>query len=485
LSGPSKLQVFLAATGAVVPPAVLEGGLPELDIGRFPPGSEHLRIPMGKRGHLEGVYVPGDPGGPLVLHLLASHASVTYGVDGLGGFPILGQLRDLGLASLMLDYRGVGASSGSRSPKNLPEDATAAWDEALRRVDGDAARIVLRGMSLGTLAVAILLEKGAQPGGVVLVAPVRAETVVKNWARHYYPAYLARLTTGFVRPSVGIDVVQVFSRCKQPLIVYAPRDDYLLPGFERLLLEESVEIAGGRWIRSRFGHPANVLNAQSLFPSERRFYPQRFKGVPQSAARIAQALEALPAGERETFLPGGHDRGRLEDLCNWYRLDPPVLACALSRTRGSHEDEAPLLRWLRHLPFARYAGLPFEALLALVELDDAAAPIVGWELEQLADYLAEEEESRGTRLLPEDIAPLADALALHRSVLSLPCVVRDASGWVRAEPGPSEAALRRRALRMVLKAVGMPDRSTPRGVEFWAGGAEGDWRLVPGSNPAA
>ncbi len=231
MPGPSRFHVFLAATGAVVPPAVLEGGLPELDLEDFPPGTERVRLPAGGDAVLEGVFVPADPGAPVVLHLLASEASITHGTRGLAGFPILWQLRDRGLASLVVDWQGVGASSGSRTPRHLPGDARVVWEEALRRAGGDPGRVVLRGMSLGTLGVACLLEAGVAPAGIVLVAPVRAETVVRNWARHYYPPYWSRLAR-FVRPAVPVDLVAVLGAVRRPLLVYAPRDDYLLPGWE-------------------------------------------------------------------------------------------------------------------------------------------------------------------------------------------------------------------------------------------------------------
>src|SRR6185369_9584719 len=102
---------------------------------------------------LRGVFVPSDPGAPVVLHLLESGGSVTS-VD----FPysgVVAQLSDLGYASLILDYRGVGESDGERSVDHLRPDALAMWGEALRRAgaaDGAARCVVVRATSIGSVA---------------------------------------------------------------------------------------------------------------------------------------------------------------------------------------------------------------------------------------------------------------------------------------------------------------------------------------------
>lgn len=468
MPGPNPLHAFLAATGAVVPPAVLEGGLPELRLDSFPPGTQRIRLPMGKDDHLEGVYVPAENDSPLVLHMLESEGSVTHGARGLRGYPVLWDLRDLGIASLMLDYRGVGASVGSRSPRNLPEDAMAAWKEALRYVGGDPQRIVIRGMSLGTLATATLLQREVKPAAVVLVAPVRAETVVPNWARHYYPEFIASITSRFVRPSVDVDVIEVYSQIEVPLLVHAPRDDYLLPGWERLLYEEAVAVAGGTWLPSRFGHPANVLVAHRMFEAEAELYKRLFPELPPLHIRLSQARQALTQTGIETDQRQATE-AKLASLCGQYRVDPPMLLQALAQLAVQQPLEESLLEWLRVLPPGVLDDAPPDACQHLLDLEDPAGDISAHELRQLALYLHESRQEAQPQdwWTPEQLEEIAEQLGFHRAAATRPRAVREEDGWVWVQPAQSQDLLFRRGLRCLFKAAGYPDRLQNGTVEYW------------------
>ena len=127
-------------------------------VRQLPPGGESVELLVDGNTVLRGAYVPPAAGGPLVLHLLESGGSVAYAEGGRGA--ILCQLADLGIGSLMMDWTGVGVSSGERANENLRRDASAMWREALRLVDGDSSRLIVRAASLGTLAAADLLSEG-------------------------------------------------------------------------------------------------------------------------------------------------------------------------------------------------------------------------------------------------------------------------------------------------------------------------------------
>ncbi|TAH34425.1 MAG: hypothetical protein EYC70_15910 [Planctomycetota bacterium] len=384
---PRPRDLLLAAAGAMVPPAVLEGGLPELDLRSFPAGTEHLRLPFRGGERVEGVFVPADPGAPVVLHYLPAEGSVTYGTRHLRGHPSLWQLRDLGFASVMLDYRGVGASNGRRSPRNIPGDALAAWEVALERAGGDPRRVLVRASSLGTLAAAALFAMGRRPAGVILIAPVRAETVARNWARHYHPRTLGRLPAALMRATLSVDIVLVVAGLRVPALVYAPRSDYLLPDAERLLLEEAVAQVGGTWVPSRYGHPALVFHACTLFDAERAFYRRLFPQLPPLEERVQRTLRALPAEAEAAFAQGTEAQARLRGYCATYLLDPPQLAAALASAAPPAEAEAPLLHWVRGIPIPVLQRLPLAQLEALLVCGDGVPPPA--ELAQLLDYLIE------------------------------------------------------------------------------------------------
>jgi hypothetical protein len=178
----------LCATSAcLTPPAVLqvENVDAEKARARFPAGTQAIEVEVGKGRHLRGLFVPAaDPKAPLVLHLLESGGSVAS-VD-LDYALLAAQLADLGLASLFVDYTGIGASDGEPSPEHLRRDARAAFDEAVRRAGGDPEHVLVRAISLGTVAAGELLESGARPGGLELLEPVDGRDVVDRFALVFY-----------------------------------------------------------------------------------------------------------------------------------------------------------------------------------------------------------------------------------------------------------------------------------------------------------
>lgn len=109
---PLALLALAVAPGCLTPPALLpalhvDG---ELAIELYPPGTERVSVEVADEVVLRGLFVPSDDGAPVVLHLLESSGSVASLKYHYA--PLLGQLTDLGHASLAVDYTGVGASDG-------------------------------------------------------------------------------------------------------------------------------------------------------------------------------------------------------------------------------------------------------------------------------------------------------------------------------------------------------------------------------------
>ena len=101
---------------------------------------ERLVIPSGDR-KLSAVYVSAGEDTPAVLicHGIGELVEYWGGVQGL--------LKGLGVSSLVFNYSGYGASSGTLSTAHCEEDATAAYRELAGR---GHQSIVLLGFSLGT-----------------------------------------------------------------------------------------------------------------------------------------------------------------------------------------------------------------------------------------------------------------------------------------------------------------------------------------------
>lgn len=97
------------------------------------------------------------------------------------------ELSRLGLAVLLLDYRGYGGNPGTPSEDGLAHDADAAV-AALSKLGYPAWRTLYFGESLGSGVVAALQARTA-PAGVVLRSPF---TELADVAAHHYPWIPAR-----------------------------------------------------------------------------------------------------------------------------------------------------------------------------------------------------------------------------------------------------------------------------------------------------
>ncbi|WP_322937036.1 alpha/beta hydrolase [Nocardioides bizhenqiangii] len=98
------------------------------------------------------------------------------------------ELQRLGLAVLLMDYRGYGGNPGSPSEDGLAADALAAA-EALEELGYPAARTIYFGESLGGGVVAALQEQ-RPPAGLVLRSPF---TELADVGAEHYPWLPVRL----------------------------------------------------------------------------------------------------------------------------------------------------------------------------------------------------------------------------------------------------------------------------------------------------
>lgn len=182
-------------SNAVPSPAAV--GLPE---------AEQLTVQTIDGLELAAWYVPaaGEPvGAVLVLHGNAG--------DRADRAPLAAELRERGLASLLLDYRGFGGNPGTPSQQGLLDDAAAAAVALERRSGFDRDRIVYFGESLGGAPAAWLAAR-RPPAGLVLRSPFPSLTVVarrrfpwlpvKRLLRDHYP--LASWIAGYDGPVLAI-----------------------------------------------------------------------------------------------------------------------------------------------------------------------------------------------------------------------------------------------------------------------------------------
>ncbi len=467
-------------------PAVRESGRDSVPVHEFPAGAKRIEIDTGKGEMLRGIWVPAGPDAPIVLLFVESGGSITYGTSGRG-YPIAWELRGAGMSLLCVDYRGVGASDGDASQDNLAADARAAWREALRRADGDPGRIVLRGLSLGTFAISYLLDAGVKPGAIVIAAPVRAETIVKNmadyWADDYaFQAGIARL---FMRRPAATDVVAALAQSDAPTLVLMGEHDVYLPPLEQRLIRKALDRPGGKPVLWRSqDHVGTVRRAHELRGEERalyrRAYPNRRRHLPAS-----DILKALP-DLADRFPPGSTARQRLELLTRSHYFEPPRLAAAIALAWDPEAlaHNAKTIIWMRHLDRAFLESAPIDALIALLSFEDPAGAL---DPNELASWQPAGDE----RLSPEELREKIRKSGRHDSAIF--GSVLEGSGGIlvgiqfnaNAKPlsGLAPDRLRlaeperlRQGWLLALKGCGVPARTRDGNVEVWA--PETGWRAT-------
>jgi hypothetical protein len=273
---------------------VQAAGYPQLNLEGFAPGTE-IVVLQSEGLLLKGVFTPAAPGVPrrgIAVHFLPAGASVTSGLrGGLAGMKeTLVSYSRLGWAGLIVDYRGVGASGGARVPEHLAKDAEAVWAEALRRQRTDEL-LVLRGVSLGSLPVAVLLAKDVYVDGVVLHAPVRSPSVMGHEARFRYGFLLGSIITPFLKQPKVPDVLNHLDPTLK-LLVVLPEDDRFLSSSELDRLHQRASGTQHRIVLvPRHDHADLVLRAFGFETKE--FSVRQLHRLPEEETRFLANISGL------------------------------------------------------------------------------------------------------------------------------------------------------------------------------------------------
>lgn len=228
---------------------------------------------------LKGVHIDFPDSRYVVLHLLPSGASVTTGLPaGIGRIGLastLGTLRDEGFSSVVFDYRGIGGSEGRRRADRLLVDGRAMWQEAVRLAGGRPDRVIIRAGSLGTLIAADLLEHGAEPAGVVLFAPIRAESIVKHAARAHRDPLGAWFARAFLRAPAAPNLEDVLLHTETPTLLVIPAQDEYLPATEQKLVRSAAQERGYQIIAHPGDHQTLILRSWGFTLDQDEFSGRR------------------------------------------------------------------------------------------------------------------------------------------------------------------------------------------------------------------
>lgn len=167
---------------------------------------------------LHAWWVPASVRSPegrgIVLFFHGNAGNISHRLDYLLMF------NRLGYATLIVDYRGYGRSSGVPSEQGTYRDALAAWQWLAHKRNAAPQDIVLAGESLGG-AVASWLAARHAPRALLLMSTF---TSVPDLAAQIYPFMPVRLIARF-----GYDNLSNVRRIRSPLLVAHSRDDEIVP----------------------------------------------------------------------------------------------------------------------------------------------------------------------------------------------------------------------------------------------------------------
>lgn len=134
-------------------------------------------------------------------------------------WPILRDFRPPGVALLVVDYPGYGASDGRATETGLYEAGAAAYSALIARAEVDRSRVFVYGRSLGS-AVATRVASTHAVAGLVLESPF---TTARDMTRRHYallPAFILRLR---------LDNLTAVRQVRCPVLVFHGTADRLVP----------------------------------------------------------------------------------------------------------------------------------------------------------------------------------------------------------------------------------------------------------------
>ena len=166
---------------------------------------------------LDGWFVPASAKNAtrgLVIFFHGNAGNIGHRLDYLRMF------NDLGFATLIVDYRGYGLSSGIPSEEGTYLDAATMWRHATHILGFRADRIVLFGESLGG-GVAAQLTSEHRPGALVLASTF---TSVPDLGADLYPFLPIRLLA-----RIRYETLSRLPQLACPVLVIHSRNDDIIP----------------------------------------------------------------------------------------------------------------------------------------------------------------------------------------------------------------------------------------------------------------
>ena len=175
---------------------------------------ESITITTSDDVGLHGWFVPADKARGVLLFFHGNAGNISHRLE------LLEIFHNLGLSSLIIDYRGYGQSQGKVTEQGTYLDAEAAWQYLTKGRSIPAENIVIFGMSLGG-PIAANLAARQQPGGLIIGSSF---TSVPDMGAHLYPILPVRLLSRF-----RYDTRASLASVSCPVLVIHSPDDEIIP----------------------------------------------------------------------------------------------------------------------------------------------------------------------------------------------------------------------------------------------------------------
>ena len=163
---------------------------------------------------LHGWYVPATISRGVIVFFHGNAGNISHRLDSIGIF------HQLGLDTLIIDYRGYGQSTGKTTEQGTYLDAQAAWSYLVDERGIAADQIIIFGRSL-VGAVGAWLGTQHTPAAVIIESSFSSGV---DMARRLYPFLPVRLITRLRYP-----VAEYASHLDCPVLVVHSRDDEIIP----------------------------------------------------------------------------------------------------------------------------------------------------------------------------------------------------------------------------------------------------------------
>jgi len=230
-------------------------------------GFEPASIRTGDGETLQAWWVPAEDARGTVLFFHGNAGNISHRLDYLQMF------HRLRYSTLIVDYRGYGASTGSPSEEGTYRDAEAAWDYLRNARDVRAQHLVVAGESLGG-AVATWLSARIGPRAVLLFSTFTSATDLGAEIYWFLPVRLIS--------RLGYDNLANLKRIGSPVFVAHSRDDDIVPFAHGRKLFDAAGSPKG-FLEMRGGHNEGFVFARKEWVAELAAFLDRVSQAKETA----------------------------------------------------------------------------------------------------------------------------------------------------------------------------------------------------------